>query len=91
VNAVKADWVPPFKANDCAEHAPFQHRSKANVDDLGRAISAEINFAKDSGGRLCAYRDGVYRPMGERLIRQRVKKPDVGMGIGGKMDHPTGH
>lgn len=73
MNAVRTDWVPPLKPSDHTEQAPFPHRSKTNVDDLARAIVTEINFAKDSGGRLYAYRDGVYKSIGERLIRQRAK------------------
>jgi putative DNA primase/helicase len=50
-----------------------QQRTETNVDDLARAITAEVNFARDNGGRLYAYRDGVYKPKGELAIRQRVK------------------
>lgn len=74
MNAARADWVPPLKQHDSAMSASVQHRSKTNVDDLARAIVAENYFARDAGGRLYAFRDGVYRPIGERLIRQRVKE-----------------
>jgi putative DNA primase/helicase len=45
----------------------------ANVDELARAILANEHFAQDAGGRLYVYRDGVYKPHGEKTISQLVK------------------
>jgi putative DNA primase/helicase len=45
----------------------------ANVDELARAILADEYFAQDAGGRLYVYRDGVYKPHGEKTISQLVK------------------
>ena len=43
------------------------------VRDLAAAITDKDYFAKNGSGTLYAYQDGVYRPTGELLIRQRVK------------------
>ena len=43
------------------------------IRDLAGAIIAKERFARNGSGVLYAYRDGVYRPDGEMLIRQRVK------------------
>jgi putative DNA primase/helicase len=38
-----------------------------------QAILAEHHFAREAGGRLYVYAGGVYKPHGERTIKQRVK------------------
>src|SRR5215469_1152075 len=43
------------------------------VRDLAGAITAKDYFARDRSGQLYVYRDGVYRPEGELLVRQRAK------------------
>ena len=43
------------------------------VRDLAGGITAKDYFARDKVGQLYVYRDGVYRPAGEFLVRQRVK------------------
>jgi phage/plasmid-associated DNA primase len=43
------------------------------IRDLAGGIVAKERFARNGSGVLYAYRDGVYRPDGEMLIRQRVK------------------
>jgi hypothetical protein len=43
------------------------------IRDLAGAIISKERFARNGSGVLYAYRDGVYRPDGELLIRRRVK------------------
>jgi P4 family phage/plasmid primase-like protien len=43
------------------------------VRDLAAAITSTDYFARNRSGVVYAYGDGVYRPNGELLIRQRVK------------------
>jgi P4 family phage/plasmid primase-like protien len=43
------------------------------IRDLAGAIIAKERFARNGGGVLYVYRDGVYRSDGEMLIRRRVK------------------
>jgi putative DNA primase/helicase len=43
------------------------------VRDLASAITAKDRFARNGSDVLYAYRDGVYRPDGELLVRKRVK------------------
>jgi putative DNA primase/helicase len=40
---------------------------------LASAITASDHFARDAGGMLYAWQDGVYRPTGQRIIERRVK------------------
>lgn len=40
---------------------------------LADAITAEEHFARDAGGKLWHYSDGVYRQHGERTIKVKVK------------------
>src|SRR5579863_2161789 len=43
------------------------------VRDLAAAITAQDRFARNGSDVLYVYRDGVYKPAGEFLVRQRVK------------------
>jgi putative DNA primase/helicase len=43
------------------------------VQDLATAITAKDRFARNGSDMLYVYRDGVYKPDGEFLVRQRVK------------------
>jgi len=43
------------------------------VRDVAAAITAKDRFARNGNGILYAYRNGVYKPDGEFLVRQRVK------------------
>jgi P4 family phage/plasmid primase-like protien len=43
------------------------------IRDLAGAIISKERFARNGSSVLYAYRDGVYRPDGEMLIRRRVK------------------
>ena len=43
------------------------------IRDLAGAIISKERFARNGSGVLYVYRDGVYRPDGELLIRRRVK------------------
>jgi len=43
------------------------------VRDLAAAITAKDYFARNGSGLLYVYRDGVYQPPGEMLIRRQVK------------------
>ena len=43
------------------------------VRDLAAAITAKDRFARNGSGVLYGYRDDVYKPDGELLVRQRVK------------------
>jgi hypothetical protein len=45
-------------------------RREPSVDEIARAITLEYRFARDPGGRLYLFRDGVYRPLGERFVQQ---------------------
>jgi putative DNA primase/helicase len=49
------------------------HEAAVSVKELADAVSALDRFAKSAGGRLYVFRDGVYRPSGESVIKQRVK------------------
>jgi putative DNA primase/helicase len=40
---------------------------------LATAITSTDHFARDAGGMLYAWQDGVYRPTGQRVIERRVK------------------
>ena len=55
------------------ESAAEATERETSVDVLADAILAEHHFARDPGGRLYVYADGVYKPTGELVIRQRVK------------------
>ena len=48
-------------------------RTITDVDELARAVMADHYFARDAGGRLYVFKNGVYKPVGEPLVRQRVK------------------
>ncbi len=48
-------------------------RETTNVDEIAQAIKADHHFARDPGGRLYVFKGGVYKPVGELLVRQRVK------------------
>jgi putative DNA primase/helicase len=52
-----------------------QEREKpaTNVAELAREILLQIRVAKDAGGKLYAFRGGVYRPNAEAMIRERMK------------------
>ncbi len=52
---------------------PVALREETNVDEIAQAIKADHYFARDPGGRLYVFKGGVYRPVGELLVRQRVK------------------
>ena len=43
------------------------------IRDLAGAVIAKERFARNGSGVLYVYRDGVYKPDGEMLIRKRVK------------------
>lgn len=47
--------------------------ARLNVQVVADAITAEAHFARNSGGRLHVYRDGVWRPDGESFVRECVK------------------
>jgi P4 family phage/plasmid primase-like protien len=47
---------------------------------LGNDISREVSFARDAGGRLCVFENGVYRPTGEKYIQRRVKQLAIARG-----------
>jgi putative DNA primase/helicase len=49
-------------------------RREANVHELAREITAKDHFAKDAGGRLYVFHDGVYGPTGESFVKARVKE-----------------
>ena len=62
--AVPDDWMPPVTEGP---------RKETSTDDIAKAITAEHHFARDPGGRLYLFRDGVYRAIGELFVRQNVK------------------
>lgn len=53
---------------------PFDSsRHETNVKEIADEITASASFAKDAGGKLYVYQDGVYKPTGEQFILSRVK------------------
>jgi putative DNA primase/helicase len=48
-------------------------REQTNVADLAEEILKDTHIAKNAGGRLYVFREGVYKPNGEPFIRERVK------------------
>lgn len=44
------------------------------VKEMADAIQGDTHFAKDSGGMLYAFENGVYRPTGETVVGRRVKE-----------------
>jgi putative DNA primase/helicase len=58
---------------DASDGADEDAEKDTNVDELARAILAEHYFARDAGGRLYVFAEGVYKPTGEMVVRQRVK------------------
>jgi P4 family phage/plasmid primase-like protien len=46
----------------------------ALIVDLAGLISARDRFARDAGGRLYHYTDGVYLPTGEAFVKTRVRE-----------------
>ncbi|MCX6602095.1 MAG: hypothetical protein NTV52_00675, partial [Acidobacteria bacterium] len=42
------------------------------VQELAREILKEHHFARDEGGLLYSFQDGVYRPVGERVVQCAV-------------------
>jgi putative DNA primase/helicase len=67
------EYSKTVRSNGVPRDATAQTRSKTNVDDLACVITAAVSFARDNGGRLYAYQQGVYKPIGDRVICQRVK------------------
>jgi len=59
------DWVPEAPARD--------GKTETNVAELAGEILIRDQFARDPGGRLYVFRNGVYQPSGELVVRQRVK------------------
>lgn len=57
---------------------------QTNVEELAQSILAQYHFARDAGGRLYVFEDGVYRPGGERRVKQAVKRRMLGWGIAAK-------
>jgi putative DNA primase/helicase len=57
---------------------------ETNVDDLAREITAQHYFARDPGGRMYRFKDGVYRPGGERFITGKVKELYGAWGLAAK-------
>lgn len=55
-------------------HAPEYEKGILNTANLAYEITFDHYFAKDSGSRLASYREGVYHPNGEGIIRRRVKE-----------------
>jgi len=51
-----------------------KHDDSAIIKRLADAITTVDRFAKDAGGRLYVYQDGVYRQNGEGFIKARVKE-----------------
>jgi putative DNA primase/helicase len=64
--------------------------SDANVDDLAQAILAEHYFARDAGGKLYVYHEGVYKPHGDRTISRLVKDLMADWGVAGKWNTRRG-
>ena len=57
------------------------HTDKGLIADLADKITDNCFFAKDSGGRLFVYREGVYRPNGESFVFSEVKKLMTSKGV----------
>lgn len=53
--------------------APVQHGTDGLTPELAKAITAETQFARDPGGRLYCFENGVYRPAGNLAVHRRVK------------------
>jgi P4 family phage/plasmid primase-like protien len=66
----QADWVPPV--TNVSPGTNTSHK-ETSVDELARTITAEHHFARDPGGRLYVFKDGVYKPTGELFVKQQVK------------------
>jgi P4 family phage/plasmid primase-like protien len=79
-----ANWAGrlPVTAKHQSGTATAGEETTISAKDLADAITAADRFAKNAGGRLYVFGDGVYKPTGESFIRHRVKTllNDWGMG-----------
>lgn len=50
------------------------NKAKTDVAEVADEILKSAHFAKDAGGRLYVYKDGVYRNSGEAFVKERVKE-----------------
>jgi putative DNA primase/helicase len=57
---------------------------ETNVDMLAREITAQHHFTRDAGDRLYHFKNGVYRPTGERFIAAKVKELYRAWGLAAK-------
>lgn len=53
--------------------APRSGGDETNTAELAGEITSQASFARDAGGRLYVFKDGVYIPSGELFVQQRVK------------------
>ncbi|HVW09110.1 MAG TPA: phage/plasmid primase, P4 family [Bryobacteraceae bacterium] len=71
--------VPPLPDADLERIAKSVGRYEPDAPDegltpeLAKAIKNETHFARDAGGRLYVFADGVYKPDGRRHVERRVK------------------
>ena len=47
--------------------------AETNTAELANEITKVAHFARDPGGRLYVFKDGVYHPSGDLFVQQRVK------------------
>jgi len=67
-------WAPPVET-PAAQPAPVAARGTDGlIKRLADAIGAEHQFARDTGGRLCVFGEGVFRPHGEQAVKAAVKR-----------------
>src|SRR5579863_7014800 len=78
VTEKQEEWLPP------SEPQKSGAKIDTTVDELASAITAEHHFGRDAGGRLYAYRGGVYQLGGDRVVRQAVKHLMIGWGLAAK-------
>ncbi|HWQ56663.1 MAG TPA: phage/plasmid primase, P4 family [Bryobacteraceae bacterium] len=52
---------------------PRSGTGKTHTAELADEITRQASFARDAGGRLYVFKDGVYNPSGELFVQQRVK------------------
>ena len=80
--ATDKDWAASIGVSPAAPNG--LPKLETNVDMLAREITAQNHFARDPGDRLYHFKNGVYRPTGERFITAKVKELYGAWGLAAK-------
>ena len=77
-------YAPPEPEPDTQDPAFDPKDERGLTAALAGAITSEHHFARDAGGKLYIYKDGAYRPDGERIVAVAIKRLLKGKGAQAK-------